>query len=121
MNHFLKQLNSFACASRGIVITIAKERNMRIHALFAISAILISVLLNLSIQDFIIILILIASVFSAEMLNTSIEKICDILRDKYKLPYNGSRDIRDIAAGAVWAQAITAGIIGIIIFSKYLN
>jgi diacylglycerol kinase len=62
-----------------------------------------------------------ALVTSAEIFNTAIEKICNIFRDKYKLPYEGSRDIRDIAAGAVWINAIIAAIVGILIISKYLS
>jgi len=36
------------------------------------------------------------------------------------LPYEASRDIRDIAAGAVWIQAIIAVLIAVAIFGKYL-
>jgi len=68
-----------------------------------------------------IVTLLFGMVMSAELLNTAVEKTCDILRDKYRLPYDGSRDVRDIAAGGVLMQAIVAVLIGILIFGKYFN
>lgn len=115
-----KFLNSFKVATRGIILAVSKERNMKIHLIFAVVVIILSFILNISYPDFFILLLLIAIVFCTEMLNTAIEGICNILRDKYKLPYKASTDIRDISAGAVWFNALIAAFIGILIFSKYI-
>jgi diacylglycerol kinase len=113
-------LNSFKHAFRGILINLKDEKNFQIHFVFVIAVSTISFLLKISISDFIIILLLFALVLSAELFNSAIEKICDILRDKYNLPYDGSRNIRDISAAAVLVNAIIATLIGSIIFLQYL-
>jgi diacylglycerol kinase len=51
-------------------------------------------------------------------LNTSIEKLCDLYsteeNDKIKI-------IKDIAAGAVLVASLFAGIVGVLIFWKYIK
>ena len=113
-------VSAFKHATRGIVVAIQSERNMRIHLMVGGVVILVSAFLEIETTDLVILLILIALVIATEMVNTAIEKICNILRDTYKLPYTGSRDIRDIASGAVWVVAITAAIGGLLILGKYL-
>lgn len=113
-------LKTFSHAFRGIFITFQKERNAKIHLLFVILVTLLSLFLKISLSDYIIFLLLFALVLSSEFLNTCIEQICNILRDKYKLPYADSRNIRDIAAGAVLVNAIIAAIIGFVTLLKYL-
>ena len=114
-----KFVHSFYNASRGIAIGIKNERNLRIHTLAVIVITIISYILGVSISDFIIFLLLFAMILSSELLNSAIERICNILRDRYNLPYEASRDIRDIAAGAVWIQAFVAVLIAVAVFSKY--
>ncbi|NMC35997.1 diacylglycerol kinase family protein [Candidatus Beckwithbacteria bacterium] len=118
--HQLYFFKSFHHATRGLLIGIKNERNVRWHGLAVVLVTILSLLLQISLTDYVIFLLLFGLVISAELLNSAIEKICDILRDRYHLPYEGSRDIRDIAAGAVWINALIAAIIGIIIFTKYL-
>jgi diacylglycerol kinase len=117
----VKFLKKFYFASRGIIVAAQTETTVQIHLAIAILVIILGIILQVSLADFVIFVLLIGMVIGSEMLNTSIERVCDILRDKYQLPYNGSTHIRDIAGGAVWIQAIAAAIIGILIFSKYLN
>ncbi len=111
---------AFKHATRGLIIGVKSERNLKIHALAALLVIFLSLITSISLIDFIILLLMIGLVIGMELVNSAIEKICDVLRDRYHLPYEASRDIRDIAAGAVWLQAIIAALIGVLIFSKYL-
>ena len=64
----------------------------------------------------IIILILIAAVWGAELINSSIEKLGNTLRDVNKLDYEATTQARDMAAGSVLIIAIIATIIALIIF-----
>ncbi len=116
----LKKLShSFFNATRGIMVA-SSERNMRIHLIAVFFVTAVALILHLSVTDFMIVVLLYGMVIGAELFNTAVEHICNILRDRYHLPYEGSRDIRDMAAGAVWIQAIVAIIIAGLLLSKYL-
>ena len=52
-------------------------------------------------------------VLSLEMINTAIERICNIV---HKEPHPGIKIIKDLAAGAVLLAAFVAAICGTIIF-----
>jgi diacylglycerol kinase (ATP) len=55
-------------------------------------------------------------VLSAEIFNTAIEKICDIIQPDFDQRIG----IKDIAAGAVILLAIAAIIVGVIVYPKYI-
>ena len=112
---FSKLIKSFGCGIKGIGFGFT-DRNMKIHGVAAILAIFLSVYYQLSWQEWLYIIIAIAIVFSAELFNTSIENMANIVRDELKLDYEATRILRDIAAGAVLIVASMAAIIGLVIF-----
>ncbi len=57
-------------------------------------------------------------VISAEMINTAIETLTDLISPEH---HDKAGRAKDIAAGAVLIAAISAAIIGIIIFLPYLK
>jgi diacylglycerol kinase (ATP) len=70
-------------------------------------------LLNLSRAEWLWIILAIGLVLAAEIFNTAIEKLTDLVQEE-KHPKAGQ--VKDLAAGAVLVLAITALLIGIIIF-----
>ena len=108
-----KIINSFKYAVQGFVSSFKTERNMKIHVLAMICVIVLGLVLKLSKIEWFICIILISLVISAELFNTAIETIVDMIspekNDKAKLA-------KDISAAAVLALAIGAFVIGIIIF-----
>jgi len=110
-----KFLQSFAHAGRGIAVSF-NGRSMKIHLIATILVLIMSTLLPLTATEWIIILILIGAVWSSEIINTSLEDVCNHLRDQLKLEYSATRSARDLAAGAVLVWAIISLIIGLIIF-----
>ena len=113
MNLFFK---SFGFAFQGIKLGF-KERNMKVHALFAVLCFVAGFIFDITLTEWCIILICIGVVFSLEMLNTAIEHLVDLAEPNYN-PKAGA--IKDIAAGAVLIFSIIAGIIGIMIFGNYI-
>ena len=114
-----KLLNSFKNAIQGILNTIKKERNIKIHFMVMILVIISGFYFKINIYEWIICIILFGIVISAELFNTTIEKIVDII-----IPYKDEKAkfIKDVAAGAVLINAIVAAIIGLIIFiPKIIN
>ena len=108
-----KLIFSFKYASEGIITTIKEERNMFIHFLIAIIVVITGVYVRLSLNEWLICLLLFALVFSLELINTAIENTVDLVTTKKN---KKAKMAKDAAAGAVLIAAIFASIIGIIIF-----
>lgn len=115
MKQIKKFLMSFVHASRGISAGFS-ERNMKLHGLAAILVIILGLARELSVERWAIVLILIALVWSAELFNSSIEDLSDLVRDSENLTYEATKRTRDIAAGAVLNAVILAVVVGLIVF-----
>ena len=116
---YKKLINSFKYAIEGIISSFKTERNMKIHVLATIVVIALGFFFRLDKVEWCFIIIAIASVISAELFNTAIETVVDMIcperNPKAKLA-------KDIAAGAVLVVAICAAIIGFIVFGpKVIN
>jgi len=108
---------SFLNAFRGIFMMIKTERNFRIElTAFFINLILIFYL-GLSPIDTILILMASIGVLSAEIFNTAVEKICDIIQPDFDRRIGF---IKDASAGAVLLMAAGSVIVGIIVYWKYI-
>ena len=105
--------NSFKYAFQGIWASFNSERNMKIHVFMMIFVILCGLLLNINLGEWITCLILFALVIGAELFNTAIEAVVDMISLE-KSPQ--AKLAKDISAGAVLVLAIASAIIGLIIF-----
>lgn len=106
-------LNAF----RGVFFMLKSERNFQLElAAFLVNLFLIFYL-KLSSTDTILILIVSFGVLSAEIFNTAIEKICDIIQPDFDRRIGF---IKDISAGAVVLMAILSIIFGVLVYWKYL-
>ena len=108
---------SFSNAFKGISEVFGRERNMKIHMVLACTAIILGITLHLSRPEWIMIILCIGLVFTVEIINTAIERIVDLLSPEKK---ELAGKAKDISAGAVLIAAITASIIGLIIFIPHL-
>ena len=89
------------------------EGNFKREIFLGVIALLMSYLLKISKTEFIIVLILIGLVLVCEVINTSIERLVDLVSPDYN-PLAG--EIKDIIAFGVLLMCIISLIIGIIIF-----
>jgi len=110
-----KFLMRFVYAFRGVTKAF-KDVNLKWHGAAAIVVILTSWYYQLSMTEWIIILILIALVLATEVINSSIEDLNNTVTKANKLDYNATTDSRDMAAGAVLIITIVATVVGLIIF-----
>lgn len=113
-----KLVESFNCAIEGIVYVLKTQRNMRIHFAAAAVIVFLGIVLNLSRIDFLFICFAVFLVLLAEMMNTAVELIIDLISDTY---HPLARLIKDIGAGAVMIASLNAIIIGYIVFARYLE
>ncbi len=110
MRAFLK---GFKYAFSGIIYCIKNERNMRFHTVAMLYVLVFARFFDFSRSDYILLLLTISAVISAEAFNTAIEKLCDKVSSEYHPEIKASKDA---AAGAVLIAAIFAAVIGIILF-----
>jgi len=116
--HTFKALKkSFKYALSGIFTALKICRNLKIHYLFAIIAIVAGFLFNITKIEFIAILLAITLVVTLEMMNTAIEKVVDLLTEKYHIL---ALIAKDVAAGAVLIASVSAFVIGALIFGPHL-
>lgn len=108
-----KMVNSFKYAFCGIAQSFKTERNMKIHILIMILVIIAGFVYKISPMEWVICIILFAFVISAELMNTAIETVVDMITKQKR---EDARIAKDVAAGAVLVSAIAAGIVGILIF-----
>lgn len=102
---------------RGLIWMLKNERNFQLEVLALIINIILILILNVKASEAALILILCAAVLSAEILNTAIEKICDIIEPNFDARIG---IIKDISAGAVLLLSVTAIIVGLIIYPRYI-
>ena len=108
-----KRIQSFGYAGRGVWLVISKEANMKIHLAVAVLVVMAGFFFQISMAEWIACMLCFGLVFTAEMINTAIENLIDLVSPKqHELARNG----KDIAAGAVLIAAIIAAVIGLIIF-----
>ena len=108
-----KRIKSFAYAFAGLKVLFREEHNSWIHATAAVLAITMGFLFRISPMEWIAIVIVIGMVFSAEIINSSLERTADFVKAERD---DRKRDIKDLGAAAVLVCAMSALIIGLIIF-----
>lgn len=104
---------SFKHAFEGIGTALKQEPNLKFHFLAGVVTILISSFLKISTLEWIIIIILIGFVIAVELTNTAIEAVVDNFTDKN---HPGAKLAKDISAGAVLVAALTATIVGVLVW-----
>ncbi|GAB6100257.1 diacylglycerol kinase [Halanaerocella petrolearia] len=113
-----KLIQSFNYAVAGIVKVLKQERNMKIHFMIAIIVLLASLLFNISKVELVVLFLAITLVIFAEMINTALESLSDLISSQY---HPQIKVVKDIAAGAVLITALNAIVIGYIIFFNELR
>ena len=106
-------LKSFANAFAGIGYFFANDRNGRIHLAITLTVLAAGLAFQILPIEWIVILLCIALVISLEMLNSALEKLCDMVQPNYHATI---KVIKDVSAGAVLVATIISVVIGIIIF-----
>ena len=90
-----------------------QEQNFKVHTFIGLIALLLGWLCHLKPVEWCLVLLVIAMVLTAEMTNTAIEKLCDLVEPN---PNETIKIIKDISAGMVLFSAAFALIIGMILY-----
>jgi diacylglycerol kinase (ATP) len=108
-------LDSFNYAFEGIIHVLRTQRNLRIHFLAAVLVFGAAIAVGVTRLQLIALVLAIAFVLVAEMLNTAIEGVIDVSTTSFD---PNAKLAKDIAAGAVLIASITAVAIGFLVFSS---
>lgn len=109
----MRVIKSFACAFAGLRDCLLHEKNFRIQYLTALLVIIAGLFFSLSETEWMIIFLCFAVVLSFEIINSAIEKLCDLVCPQFNLTI---KKVKDMSASAVLLSAIISFIVGCIIF-----
>ena len=112
-----KRILSFKYAGEGILTALKTEPNLKFHCLAAFLIYLLGIYFNISREDWIILVIMMGFVISLELTNTAIETVVNSFTEDI---HPAAKKAKDVAAGAVLISAITATIVGILVFLPYI-
>lgn len=110
------RLKSFSDAFHGIGHAILHEHNLWIHLVVTLVVIFNGLWFEVKRSDWVILLLCIGGVIAAELFNSAIEALADKVQPE-RDPVIGR--VKDMAAGAVLVMAITASVVGLLVFFPY--
>lgn len=86
-----KQIKSFKSAFRGFCFAVKSESHMRFHLVATFYVFVFGCFYDFSAAKWALLAVLCALVIALEMVNTCVEKLCDLFCDRYDFPLRLSR------------------------------
>jgi diacylglycerol kinase (ATP) len=105
--------DSFRYALDGILHGFRSQRHMRFHFCVAVLALLAGVVYGLKATELLVLTFAISLVIIAELFNTAIEAVVDLVTTTY---HPLAKYAKDVAAGAVLIAALNACVVGVLLF-----
>ena len=106
---------SFHFAMQGFRTAVATERNIKVMLAVGAFAVVCGIFLQLDLLSWAIVILCCAVVIMAELVNTAIETIVDLVSPEFH-PLAGRA--KDIAAAAVWFLSALVAIVGLLVFAN---
>ncbi len=116
-NNMSRFKKSFRFAVHGLRYAFQNERNFRIESAIALGILILAFVLELSLLEKSVLLVMCAVVLGMELANTALERVIDMLKPRVH-PY--ARIVKDVMAGAVLLVSFVAVLIGVLIFLPHL-
>ena len=118
MQFVIKRIKGIIIAISGMFFLLKNEDSIKVQSLFFLLFIFLGYYFEITKNEWMIHIILIGFILTAEALNTVAEKICDFINPKYD---DRIKLIKDISAGAVSFAVISSLIVLIIIYYPYIS
>ncbi|MBA3683158.1 MAG: diacylglycerol kinase family protein [Bacteroidetes bacterium] len=117
MTYLKKRKNAFKAAFSGLYQAFKSEAHLKIHLLIAILVIVAGLYFAISKSEWFAVSLCIVLVISLELINSAMEKMCDLYTKEYdqRIKY-----IKDVAAGTVLVASIFAAMVGLFVFVPYV-
>lgn len=107
----------FAAAFNGLKLGFS-HKSVRVQYILALLAVCAGIIMRLSVLEWVIVIICIGCVIGAEILNTCIEKLCDLHTEEYD---EHVKVIKDLAAGAVLTFSLMALAAALLILAVHIR
>jgi diacylglycerol kinase len=111
---------SFGYALRGVRVA-GSGPNLRIQAVAGLVVVVLAIAYGVTGPRLGLLVLSIGAVLGAEIMNTAVERTCDLVAEVHRLGHDRRiRDIKDLAAAAVLVVAVGAAVTGVVVFGPYL-
>ncbi len=110
-------VDSLGFCVEGIIHGFRTEKHIRYHFTTAIVALIVSLIFKLPAFEFALLAVSIVMLLFAEMVNTALEEVVNLVEEKYNVK---AKNAKDLSAGAVLVSSAALMIVVFIIFFKYL-
>ncbi|PKN13839.1 MAG: diacylglycerol kinase [Deltaproteobacteria bacterium HGW-Deltaproteobacteria-4] len=108
-------LESVNCAIEGILWTARSQKHMRWHFLSAAAVLFAALFFKVPTVDFLLLTLAITVVLFAEIINTAVEVVVDLVSPDF---HPLAKQAKDVAAGAVLLATCGAAVVGYVVFSS---
>jgi len=108
-------IDSLNCAIDGVLYAAGTQKHMRNHFLVAVAVLLLALFLKVSAVEFVLLAISISFVLFAELMNTAVEAVVDLVTSEY---HPLAKTAKDVAAGSVLLSVVGALVTGYLILSS---
>lgn len=106
-------IKSFQYALEGFLSAVRSEANLRFHIASTVIVIALGFWLHIASVEWCIVVLCIGAVFGIELINTSIEQLCNHVSAE---EHPSIKKIKDISAAAVLFVSIASAVAGLLIF-----
>jgi len=110
-------IDSLNCAIDGVLYAAGTQKHMRNHFLTALAVLIASLFLKVTPVEFILLALSISFVLFAELINTAVEVVVDMITTEF---HPMAKIAKDVAAGSVLLSVVGALVTGYLILSNYL-
>jgi undecaprenol kinase len=110
-------LKSYSYAFKGLFKTFREEQNLRIQTIASLIIFILGVYFKISRPEWALLVLVIGLVLVAEITNSAVERITDVLKPRIN---NYIKEIKDIMAAGVLLSSMAAIIVGLVVFLPYL-
>lgn len=111
------RIKSFGFAFSGIAAMLRTQHNAWIHLAATVAAVALGLWFGIARGEWVLLVVAIVSVWTAEALNTAFEFLCDVASPEF---HPLVKQAKDVAAAAVLIAATGATIVGLLVFAPYI-
>jgi len=108
-----ERINSVRNAVNGLAHLFKGQANARLHLIATVAVITLGFLFKINVSEWALLVLAIGSVLAAELFNTSVEYLADVVSPEHN---DKIKQVKDLAAGGVLIAAICSLVIGVIVF-----
>ncbi len=109
--------NAFRVALHGVRYAVRTQRNLQIHLAIGGLVVFAGWLCRLDRMEWCLVVLCIGLTWTAELLNTSVEVLVDLLSPEY---HEGARVAKDVAAAGVLCASGASAVVGALVFGARL-